>query len=193
MTTTAKTERRQKPRRPTIDEMTAGLVTGEEYRHALLWARGFRYALLAVLVLLVVQAAQVARVVVVQVVRQTSLVRPLTAEQRQWLRATGGRGVTMQSTANMTPPGWVAALPAAVQRCARVPTCAPYVNQYARFILRTSPEVQRLTRSLQQTGGAALLIAAFGGGAMTEARTWPLWERRQLAALTRRKARTRRP
>lgn len=181
-----------KKARPTIDDQVAGLITSEEYRRALIWAQVARWTLTALVVLLAVQGLRVAYVVAAQVATQTSLIRPLTPEQRRWIRATGGRGVTLASTAHMRPEGWIGKLPAALQRCQTVKTCPDALNSYARFFMRTSPEAVKARQAAEKTGGAAILAALFGGMALVEARTWPQWERRTMAQITRRKARTRR-
>lgn len=190
--TTAKPQQHRRPPRPTIDDQVQGHLTAEEYRAALRWAAGFRVALLAVLALLVVQVGYVGYVVAAQLATQTSLIRPLTQRQKTQLDHMRGVGVTLTSTADMRPAGWAAKLPAALMKCGRVPTCPPYLNSYARYLLRTSPDAIRGVENIQKTGGAALLVALFALFALHEARQWPVWERREMAMQTRRKLKTRR-
>lgn len=178
--------------RLTIDDQVAGLVTSEEYRRALIWAQVARWTLTALVLLLALQGLRVAYVVSAQIAAQTSLLRPLTPEQRRWIRATGGRGVTLASTAHMRPEGWIGKYPAALQRCQTVKTCPPKLNEYAVFFLKTSPEAVKARQAAEKTAGAAIFAALFGGLALVDARTWPQWERRTMAQITRRKARTRR-
>lgn len=188
---TAKSAPPQKTRL-TIDDQVAGLVTSEEYRRALIWSRVARWTLTALVLLLALQGLRVVYTVAAQVATQTSLIRPLTPEQRRWIHATGGRGVTLASTAHMRPAGWIGKYPAALTRCQTVKTCPAALNSYVRYFARTSPEAVKARQAAEKTAGAAIFAALFGGLALVDARTWPQWERRTMAQITRRKARTRR-
>lgn len=174
---TTATPRKPRPRKLTVDETAAGLVTGEEYRRAhraavILAAFWWVCAVLVVL-LLAVGTLHASRAVYAY----TDTIRPRSAQLYRAMRDDPRPARwTAVTAADLVPVGWAGDTVKYLYQCAQKPGCLERVRSLGVHQWSTLPDLEMTRKSTAYLAGLLVFLSGMALLAQSDVKRWELWE-----------------